>query len=204
MKMQAYRHQEGAALIVTLVILLVMTLLGASSIDSSNLNLKIATSDKNRQLLFQAAEATLTIAEQIIEDQAPDDALLQDCASGSANCFDDTCANGLCFNGSYSSGDDQYDCGLSSASPPPENFWRSSTLNVWSDTNKHFTTTVNGMDENPKYIIEFLCFVERGDGSVFNAGNPNNGAPLFRVTALAEGTNGRGRVMLQSTYRFVN
>ena len=198
------RYQRGAALIVTLVILVVMTLLGISAIDSSNLNLKIASSDKNRQVLFQAAEATLAIAEQVIENQAPDDTVLQDCTSGSSDCFDDTCANGLCFNGVYSAGDSQYDCSLSLANPPPEKFWRDSALNVWEDGAKHFTANVNGLDEDPKYIIEFLCFVERGDGSTFDASNPNNGAPLFRVTALAESADGRGRVMLQSTYRFVN
>ena len=198
------KQQEGAVLIVTLVILLVVTLLGASTIDSSNMNLKIATSDKNRQQLFQAAEATLTIAEQQIENNGPNDAVLQNCPSGSAACFDDTCANGWCFNGSYSAGDDQFDCALSTVNPPPEKYWRDTVLDVWNDNTKHLTASVNGVSQNTKYIVEFLCFIERGDGSPFNASNPNNGAPLFRITALAEGVNGKGQVMLQSTYRYIN
>lgn len=201
--MTAYMHsQRGVTLIVALVILLVLTLLGVSAIDTSDINLKVATGDKNRQVVFQATEATLRIAEQEIESIAPNDVMLQDCASGDDSCYDDTCAGGMCFNGTYVAGADQYDCALSDASPPATPVWRSPA--PWNNANMHRTATVNEMDNEPKYIVEFLCFVERGDGSVFDSSHPNNGAPLFRVTALAESDDGKGRVMLQSTYRYVD
>jgi Tfp pilus assembly protein PilX len=35
-------------------------------------------------------------------------------------------------------------------------------------------------------------------------GEQDNGAPLFRITALAKGNGGRASVALQSTYKVLN
>lgn len=199
------QSQSGAVLVVSLVILLVITLLGVGSLESTTLEMKMAVNNQNRQTAFQAAEAALTVAENDIEfSLGYNDSMTQDCTSGDATCFDDSCEGGLCFNGSYSAGQNRWECALNNSSPPPQKVWRDSTLDVWNTSSKNFTTSISGVAQDAKYIIEFLCFVERGDGTSFDASNPNNGAPLFRITSLAVSDDGSSEVMLQSTYRYVD
>lgn len=194
--------QRGAVLLVTLVLLLVVTLLGVGTISSTTLELKMASNNQQRQLVFQAAEAALVAAEKQLQFGGVPLTAVQDCASGSSGCYEETCAGGLCFNGTYAAGDDQWDCTLDTSSPPPEKPWRDSALDVFNNAGKYLTVTVGGLSSNVKYITEFLCFVEKGNGSVFDNTNPNNGAPLFRFTALATNNSGDVQVALQSTYRF--
>jgi type IV pilus assembly protein PilX len=206
MQFYGVNHQTGAALLVSLVLLLVVTLLGVSTMDSSRLEFKMASNNQNRQEAFQAAEAALVIAETRIQQDGVLDSQLRDCVSGTSTCYEDTCAGGLCFNGTFLASDTQYACALSSSNPPPEKFWRDSTLDVFNTASKHLSVQVDGMESDVKYIVEFLCYVGKDDGSVFGSGSiaeQNNGAPLFRITALAESNTGRERVALQSTYRYI-
>jgi len=50
------RQQSGAALVIGLIILLVMTLLGVTSMNTSRTELKIAANIQNRSVAFQTAE----------------------------------------------------------------------------------------------------------------------------------------------------
>jgi len=61
-------HQRGSALVLSLVILLVMTLLGITAMNTSVLEEKMASNDRNQKLAFQNAESGLSQAEQIILD----------------------------------------------------------------------------------------------------------------------------------------
>lgn len=58
--------QQGATLIVTLIILTVITIIGISAIRGSSLNLSIATNSQVRVLLFEAADAGLVSIEQAV------------------------------------------------------------------------------------------------------------------------------------------
>lgn len=51
------KHQSGAALVIGLVILLVMTLLGVSSMNTTRTELKIAGNIQSHSTAFQTAEA---------------------------------------------------------------------------------------------------------------------------------------------------
>lgn len=62
------RHrQEGAVLVVTLMILLVVTLLTVSNMRSSVLQEKMAGNTNDRNVAFQAAESELREGEQFLE-----------------------------------------------------------------------------------------------------------------------------------------
>jgi len=65
-------RQSGAALIVSLILLLVMTLLGVSAMQTNVLEEKMAGNHWRTQLAFQAAERGLREAEQAVLDQATD------------------------------------------------------------------------------------------------------------------------------------
>jgi type IV pilus assembly protein PilX len=54
-----FLHQQGSALIISLLILIVMTLIGLTGIGSSTLEEKMAGNTRDQALAFQAAEAAL-------------------------------------------------------------------------------------------------------------------------------------------------
>jgi type IV pilus assembly protein PilX len=62
------RRQDGAALITSLMLLLVLTLLGLAGMQSSLLEERMAGNMGNRNMAFQAAEAALRDAEYYLEN----------------------------------------------------------------------------------------------------------------------------------------
>lgn len=63
-----YSHnQRGMALLVSLVFLLLLTLIGISSMQNANLQEKMASSVTQRNQSFQAAEAALRIGESAVQ-----------------------------------------------------------------------------------------------------------------------------------------
>ncbi|GAB6067343.1 pilus assembly protein [Methylothermus subterraneus] len=83
--MRSYRfHQIGAALIVSLVMLLVMTILGVAAVQSVILEERMAGNYFDRNVAFQAAEAALRQAEAVIAaNAAPFDPFDQTAFNGS-------------------------------------------------------------------------------------------------------------------------
>ncbi len=63
------KRQRGSALIFSLVILLIMTLIGITSMSSSTLEEKMAANDRARKVAFQAAESALRDAETTIANR---------------------------------------------------------------------------------------------------------------------------------------
>ncbi len=61
--------QRGSALIISLVILIVMTLIGLTGISTSSLEEKMAGNTRDRALAFQAAEAALRDGEAYFDDE---------------------------------------------------------------------------------------------------------------------------------------
>lgn len=199
--------QSGTALIVSLIILAVVTLLGITSMQSSNTELKLAASMRDRGVAFEAAEAAIAIVEKNLADDPPSRMDLLSTCSGS-NCYNKTCQNGLCFDGDYLLSYSEYECQVADYAETTRrvNFWSDTTLNVWNTANRHKTIKVDSLKTDVKYIVEFLCFVARDQETPFTelANENNNGAPLFRVTVLADGNGGRASVALQSTYKVLN
>lgn len=168
-------QQKGSVLVVSLLILLVMTLLGVTAMNTSSLEQKIVYNFRDRQLAFQAAEAALRDGESFI----------QNTTLTAAN-FSATCANGLCTE--------------ASATTP---VWFDQTLNVWTTTSRHRTASYSAPEvlQQPIYIVEWLGYVFPAGatpptGAVAGPGDPE----MFRITALATGGTTQARVMLQSTY----
>ena len=62
-------NQSGAILILTLVVLLIITVLGASSIQSVSLLEKMARNTTDTSIAFRGAEAAILEAERVIESE---------------------------------------------------------------------------------------------------------------------------------------
>ena len=57
------RQQKGVVLFITLVLLLVLTIIGVSSLQTTSLELRMSRNEHDRLLAFQAAESALRDAE---------------------------------------------------------------------------------------------------------------------------------------------
>jgi len=204
-QMPRYSFQGGATLIVSLIILAVITLLGIASIRSSNLELKMAASARDRAVAFQRAEAALSRIENSLKGVPPPYRMNNFASTCSGRwCFNANCDNGLCFAGDFDGAKSTTQCKLSKDGVAPKEFWKDQTL--WDSKAQALsvakTTPTVGDVEDVRYLIEFMCFVPRGDQVITSAAKEGDAdVPLFRITVKARGESARSTVMLQSTYR---
>jgi len=204
------RRQNGATLVVALIILAVMSVIGVSNMKSSSMQTSMARFSENREQAFMLGESVLKDVETEYQLAGHDTDLVQDCSDGDATCFDSECTGGLCFNGSYTGGDAPWDCELDTSSPPTyEAYWKDSTLDVWDTDTRHQEGSNEGYTdfEEPKYIVEFLCYASV-DASPAVArectssnGNVDDCVALYRVTTYTKSRDQKARVMLQSITR---
>ncbi len=207
-----FKYQQGAALIISLVILGVLTVIGITSMQNSGLELKMVSSAHDRSVAFEAAETALTIIEEDLATNPPK--LEKHYTSCTGNdCFTSNCEGGLCFSGNFNAGTERAHCYIANASTnPKKDFWKDDTLNLWDIASKHKKLTIDGLKTPVKYIIEFLCFTNVGlelgtgfstQGASVQASENENYKPLYRITAMASGNANRATVVLQTTYRIV-
>jgi len=194
-------RQKGAVLIFSMVILLIMTLIGTANMQSSGFQQKMASNARARQEAFEVAESTLRFAEeQFLASYNPnksEQVLLFNCSDGNPTCFERTCAGGLCFEGV-----------IDNTSRPACSVQESTAYldeNIWDQDARHKKAVGllggrrNDYLTEPKYIIEFLCYVKKSSTLLCNSNN--SCAPYFRVTTLVESRGVASRVMLSSTFR---
>ena len=171
--------QRGVALFISLVLLLVLTIIGVSSVQTTSLEQRMARNTHDSILAFQAAEIALREGETFLRNNV-----------NSVAVFTTAGTNGLWKAAQF--GDAE----------------RWETAGVWADastTSKPTTATVTGVDSQPRFIIEHLATVLREDslttnqmGSSYNA--QANEIQVFRVTARGVGGSPNARVFLQSTF----
>lgn len=205
-----YRKQAGATLIFALVVLAVATLLGISSMRSSNNALKMASSARDHAVAFQAAEAALAQAEQLVltAKYTDEDFICRD--SSSNRCFSSDCKNGLCFTGDLSNAMYRDDCKIAKPAAaaeawPIKSYWENNGAAL-PKVQIAKTDIVNSEDLDTEtlavpYMVELLCYVPRDNQTADDENNRNGGVPLYRVTVRAQGGAGRAAVMLQSVFK---
>lgn len=210
-------QQKGVALIVSLVILIIVTLAGVATMESTGMQLRMANASQDRQQAFEATEAGLRVVEEMISDNtdavADFDSMYLDCAG--PDCFTADCTGGRCFQGIWRDGETVNQCktvdnaaiagGVVTVDPPLTNAWETggdaTFLNVWDDAADHLTLDLADFDNDVRYIIEFRCF---GPADPEVALSDTNFAQLYRITARGMSDSGRVEVMLQSTYKRID
>lgn len=197
--MNSRRNQQGAILIVALVILLVVTVLGATAMRSATLEMRMATNSQERQQAFNAAEAALRNAEAWLDMNGQISQARVGCAGG--GCYNDACTGGRCFTGTWL-GADHDQCSRTPVlnAPVAVPVWEDPDLAVWSTSGRHVVVSMDGIDaaNRPRYIIEFQCFIA-GYNDCQIAINGDCPA-VYRITALGFSAAGRTRAMVQSVY----
>jgi type IV pilus assembly protein PilX len=79
------RHQQGAVLAISLIILLLMTIIGVSAMQSTTLQEKMAGNLRDSNLAFQAAETALRDAENYLFNTVSLPSFSSTCTSGSSS-----------------------------------------------------------------------------------------------------------------------
>jgi type IV pilus assembly protein PilX len=120
-------RQEGVALVIALIMLVIMTLVGLSAIKTVTLEERMTAQTYDRSMAFQAAESGLREAEDYVESNAP----LLPTVTGGCN------SNGVC------------DIPVSSDTER----WADSSFAGWKDA----TVVASGnISLTPQFIIEYL------------------------------------------------
>ncbi len=170
-------RSRGAALVVGLLILLVITIIGLSSMRSTLLEERMAGNLRDRARAFEAAEAALREAEGC---------LLNASARPVADTGPPCSAKVWAANGPDPDAADE------------KPWWFDTSVDgTWWSTNGTGAAAVGSL--TPQYVIEELQFVP--DAATLNIGTGNvPGRWFYRITARATGADSATEVLLQSTY----
>ena len=171
-------RNTGVALFISLVLLLVLTILGVSVVQTTSLEIRMARNEHDTLLAFEAAESALRDAEVAIE------------ATTSTFAYNDGGAGGLWDIPDLTDG----------------NRWEDTA--VWSDGRTIVApTAVSAVatQAQPRYMIEHVASVQRDENAYqqdneYNTAGSADSVEVFRVTALGFGGSQNSRVMLQTTY----
>lgn len=177
--MQIRDKQTGAALIVALIMLVILTMLGLTTMNSSVIEERMAGNARNVQLSFEAAEAALRVAEQSIGCDA--------CPAHSTA----TPKDGYTIPGLYEPEDNAND----------HDWWEKGDW--WNPDHAETPNTnwqpagldIDGVAAQPEFIVEYLG----GFQSEFNC-VANCTRRIYRVTARGWGSNVDAVAVIQSIY----
>ena len=176
MALHAHTRQRGVALFIALVVLLIITLVGVSSLQSTRIEERMAANSLDRDTAFQAAEAALATGETTIE------------------------ALPAAFEATFTANTDGYYEPVAATAPP-----RWETVDWLNDGALPETAgDLGDVVEQPKYIVEYVARVELEDEASANLGQrgelEGEQVDMFRVSSYGHGRSPETRVLLQSTY----
>jgi len=179
MKLKPFHHrqpclhtQKGAALAISLIMLLLLTIIGVTAMQSTTMQERMAGNSRERNNAFQIAEAALRVAETYLVNNL-NPTFVDSSTTDSAN--------GLYFENTTAS-----------------NAWylTQTSNNAKAATRNTGDDTIYG-DATYGYVIEELEPVTSEDLSA-NAPVTNQ---HYRITARGTGPAGTAVVLLQSTYK---
>ena len=174
----SFKRNSGVALFISLVLLLVLTILGVSVVQTTSLEIRMARNEHDSLLAFQSAESALRDAENQIE------------ATTTTVNFVDTGANGL----------------WTVAPLNQANRWEDAA--IWNDGRTIVAPTAVAAiagQAQPRYMIEHVASVVRSENayqmeSDYGGGAGADQVEVFRVTARGFGGSPNSRATLQTTY----
>ena len=165
--------QNGAALIVSLMLLVVMTILAVSAVTTTTMQEKMAGNIWNKHISFQSAEAALRAGENKAQDVS-DNSLFSSAGT----------------NGYYS------------VSLPGDSNYPIWDPDDGSAINWQTISTSTGAVQSPEWIIEdFGTDYRDADCALIVPLPAGCELPIYRVSARGWGLNTKAYTLLQSTYK---
>ncbi|WP_245792093.1 pilus assembly PilX family protein [Teredinibacter waterburyi] len=166
-----YQHQSGATLAVALILLLVVTVLGISSVQTSLVEERMSGNLRDKHIAFEAAESALVSAEAAL-------ATLDD--------YPTPTTSGT--NGFWTLG-----------APGANKWWNTNSLGWWT-TNGQSASGNSLQHAAPVYILEERTFVQKGENLTIGTGEVTQGKYYYQVTARGQGGSADTRVHLRTTF----
>lgn len=164
--------QKGMALVISMIMLLLLTILGLSSMRTTLMDEKMAGNTRDTELAFQASESGLREAELWLALQTTEPE-----ASGSG-------ANRVWT--------------LNAMDPDTgnvKNWWQERNQAWW--VSNGVSTAVPSVNTPPYTIIEYKQFIP--DTLLVGDGSDKSGMTYYQVTSRGTGGSDQARILLQST-----
>lgn len=190
------KKQQGATLVVALVILLVMSMVGLASLSSSTLQSRMAFNKKQKMLSILSADAALKLAERYVKENIKQ--------SSDRNIY-----NGA--DGLFSSARIDTGSGLAIEPVKPEGKFSGGDVTLamnWLNDNSVEIESDEGIGpelsiNRARYFIEYLGKYDPSASIVFDpvSGNPDTRPYMFRVVAIGWGQDSNIYSVLQSVFR---
>jgi type IV pilus assembly protein PilX len=171
-------RQRGAALVVSLLLLLVMTLLGLGASQSTFLQERMAGNQRDEEIALQAAEAALRGAEKRL---SPDRDPLKPCTAPGVDC-------------------DYYEPNTL-VDERGQAFDLAAQPNLWWVTwgrEYEFADELEGVATDPEFVTE-LAYTESSTATINGPGFKTE-RDFYNVTARSSGQSETAKVVLQSSY----
>jgi type IV pilus assembly protein PilX len=176
---QSSRKQQGVTLVFSLVILVSLTMIGLTSMQSTQTELAMAGNQRESDFMFQAAEMGLVSAENFVET-SPANA---DFAQSNLGLYTVNATEG-----SYESVD----------------YFKKAK---WDNSSQLAKTNIYGLNvnEQPRYIIEYLGDRDNNPaklGGGIDYGDPDSSkiVSIYRATSRGRGLTGNSYRYVQSYY----
>lgn len=174
---QRTSRQRGVALFLALVVLLIITILGVSGLQTTTLGERMAANARDRDMAFQAAEAALIDAERYLQN-------------ATLNPFNNAAGLYLLNNGARPNWvADSTDAGAGFL-----------TYSVDRPGAGNQAPPLPGVSQQPRYFIERYPEVPQPDGSL-EAGTALELLEFYRVTAVGFGGRAETAVVLRTTFQ---
>lgn len=173
------KNQRGVALFISLVLLLVLTIIGVSAVQTTSMEERMARNTHDSVLAFEAAEVALRTGETFLRNNVNSTAL-----------FPPGGNNGLWKASDYAQTE------------------RWEQANIWTGANSVVVpgNVITGVAEQPRYIIEWVASVQRTDNPYLQGSSYSalfDRIEIFRITARGVGGTTNARVLLQSTFGLI-
>lgn len=176
---QSIKNQQGAVLVMSLLMLFVLTLVGVSSISTTTMEEKMSGNTRNRHLAFQSAESAIRDGERFIQDSVINPA-----------------AQFTNINGLYSLGN-----GPSTADAVTPGWWDTA-----ANSKRTYAGALQDVSAFPRYTIESIGGNAapndpNGGGQEEGSGAGGQGTiQVFRITAQGTGLTPNSIVVLQTHF----
>lgn len=168
------KQQTGSVLLISLIFLVVLSVLGLTSVQTSILEERMAGNTRDKELAFQSAEATLRYAEKYIDDNI----------ISTVN-FDTDGSDGF-YDRSY------------------EHIWNTLTWDDDDSLEYTDFDASYKVKQPPRFVIQHVATSSSTISSVnldnYGQGTGSGRIEIFLITARATGATNNSIVTLQTTY----
>jgi len=169
------RKQTGVALIISLIMLVLMTIIGLAAIRVSLMEEKMAANSRDQALAFQAGEIALRDGESWLMSR-----VVEPIPTNDGN------------NRVWNPDGNQLD-----ATNNQLNWWQERNLAWWVANGQSYGQNIPNVNAAPRTIIEYHEYIT--DDLVLGDGNVESGRVFYRITARSTGGSDQARILLQST-----